>query len=333
MRTTNLKSLVIWAFCSGGGGKIAFTMAEILLSLTIIGVVAAITLPSLTGNINERTWNTQRKALYARFSQAMALMPSLAGYGTINDNTDTTAETFITNGLSKVLKINNICDNEHLEDCGLPAKINPQGAGSAIEFPLDLYSLNANFSGYDWGANLSYSLYNTAAAGFETANGESIAAFYNPDCIAIKSFFHEHGAVDCIAKKMCVNFIYDLNGSKGPNTIGKDMGWITVFNSIDPIVVAPIPSTSNIRMRATLDEVSDRCRKVDDETRLPNAYEMSSIMFNNKFINIDSEDITDFWTSSRDEQDLSKNITVRLGQFALNRVARDQEHAIRCIKR
>ena len=43
---------------------VAFTMAEILLSLTIIGVVAAITLPSLTGNINERTWNTQRKAVY-----------------------------------------------------------------------------------------------------------------------------------------------------------------------------------------------------------------------------------------------------------------------------
>ena len=29
----------------------AFTMAEILLSLTIIGVVAALTLPSLTGNV------------------------------------------------------------------------------------------------------------------------------------------------------------------------------------------------------------------------------------------------------------------------------------------
>lgn len=42
--------------------KYGFTMAEILLSLTIIGVVAAITLPSLTGNINKRTWNTQRKA-------------------------------------------------------------------------------------------------------------------------------------------------------------------------------------------------------------------------------------------------------------------------------
>ena len=59
-------------------------MAEILLSLTIIGVVAAITLPSLTGNINERTWNTQRKALYARFSQALSLMPNLNGYGTLH---------------------------------------------------------------------------------------------------------------------------------------------------------------------------------------------------------------------------------------------------------
>ena len=31
----------------------AFTMAEILISLTIIGVIAAITLPSLQANINE----------------------------------------------------------------------------------------------------------------------------------------------------------------------------------------------------------------------------------------------------------------------------------------
>ena len=84
------------SICTGGGGAAeatewhpnlnpcvwttmmrGFTMAEILLSLTIIGVVAAITLPSLTGNINERTWNTQRKALYARFSQAIALLPAL----------------------------------------------------------------------------------------------------------------------------------------------------------------------------------------------------------------------------------------------------------------
>ena len=128
-------------------------MAEILLSLTIIGVVAAITLPSLTGNINERTWNTQRKALYARFSQAIALMPSLNGYGTLTEDEsgsieDTAAETFITSGLSKVLKINNICDNDHLEDCGIPSKMTDV-LGSQINVPKkisELNSLNTNMS-------------------------------------------------------------------------------------------------------------------------------------------------------------------------------------------
>ena len=59
-------------------------------------------------------------------------MPSLNGYGTLREETDsagstsiedTAAETFVTAGLSKVLKINNICDHEHLPDCGIPDKI------------------------------------------------------------------------------------------------------------------------------------------------------------------------------------------------------------------
>ena len=119
-------------------------MAEILLSLTIIGVVAAITLPSLTGNINERTWNTQRKALYARFSQAIALMPAINGYGTYSEDTDsagstsvtdTVAETFVTAGLSKVLKINNICSYDKLSDCGLPDKITTLAGSTLDSFP------------------------------------------------------------------------------------------------------------------------------------------------------------------------------------------------------
>ena len=156
-------------------------MAEILLSLTIIGVVAAITLPSLTGNINERTWNTQRKALYARMSPAIALMPALNGYGTLRESTDsagstsiedTAAETFVTRGLSSVLKINNICDNEHLEDCGIPAKITPLDGGSMINLD-DISTLvklcpfmNSNADGY------SHSQIDTKAAAFETQNGE-----------------------------------------------------------------------------------------------------------------------------------------------------------------
>ena len=138
--------------CSVALLGLAFTMAEILLSLTIIGVVAAIMLPSLTGNINERTWQTQGKALFSRMSQAIALMPSLNGYGTLTAETtstsaiDTAAETFVTNGLAKVLKINNICDNEHLQDCGIPDSYVAQG-GSKRDFPTTLSELNSKIVG------------------------------------------------------------------------------------------------------------------------------------------------------------------------------------------
>ena len=170
------------------GRRIAFTMAEILLSLTIIGVVAAITLPSLTGNINERTWNTQRKALYARFSQAIALMPSLNGYGTLKEETDsagstsiedTAAETFVTAGLSKVLKINNICDSEHLEDCGIPSKITTYNGSVLSSLPHTVLELNSFFSRSTENHINNYSFLDTKVAAFETANGESIAVYYN----------------------------------------------------------------------------------------------------------------------------------------------------------
>ena len=230
---------------SAGG----FTMTEILLSLTIIGVVAAITLPSLTGNINERTWNTQRKALYARFSQAIALMPSLNGYGTLREETDsagstsiedTAAETFVTAGLSKVLKINNICDSEHLHDCGLPEKITTL-ASENISFPLTLSQLNPkNIDAVvDWVSiggtfNPTYETIDSKAAGIETSNGESIAVYYNPTCtkLAYTTYYMSQNY-------MCANFIYDLNGTKGPNTFGKDIGIITAFYPTDSEVVAP----------------------------------------------------------------------------------------------
>ena len=171
-------------------------MAEILLSLTIIGVVAAITLPSLTGNINERTWNTQRKALYARMSQAISLMPSLNGFGTFTEGdsstsaVDTAAETFVSNGLAKVLKINNICDYEHLEDCGFASNIiATTGSKAFSSFPTTLYEFNDSFSKSNTYVSKTD---NTKAAAFETVNGESLIVYYNPRCISDPKSTWEH---------------------------------------------------------------------------------------------------------------------------------------------
>ena len=275
------------------GLRSAFTMAEILLSLTIIGVVAAITLPSLTGNINERTWNTQRKALYARMSQAIALMPALNGYGTIKeesssgagDAVDTATETFITSGLAKVLKINNICDNEHLEDCGLPVTYTNLAGTGNIDMPTKMSELNeimlsASYSSFLGVAASSYSQLDTKAAAFETQNGESILTFYNPNCVANMGETGYYFA----QPKICVNMIYDLNGNKGPNTVGKDIGFITILYPTDSVVVAPMPYRSIIT-GVTSDEAANACtQQAGDEYRIPTKDELASLFANQNLI-------------------------------------------------
>ena len=320
--------------------RCAFTMAEILLSLTIIGVVAAITLPSLTGNINERTWNTQRKALYARFSQAIALMPSLNGYGTLteessagaDDAVDTAAETFVTNGLAKVLKINNICDYEHLADCGIPDKITTLKGDTISSFPTSMGGLNSAIISAAWsnyngtGQIHSYSQLDTKAAAFETANGESIAVFYNPNCMTDLP----SGIIQHAQHVTCANFVYDLNGTKGPNTVGKDIGFITALKSIDPIVVAPMPL---VRDASTVNQfdASSQCKTMDSESRLPNMYELFSIFINRELVGMTSGVYWSAQLTAIGNSLYAKYVDIANGHTSGS--TRTYTNKVRCIKR
>jgi len=316
--------------------RLAFTMAEILLSLTIIGVVAAITLPSLTGNINERTWNTQRKALYARMSQAIALMPALNGFGTYSVSgsgsdasiTDNVTETFIASGLSKVLKINNICDNTHFEDCGIVSSYTGM-AGTQKTVPTTLYKLNGHFSSASY-SGTTFSTNNSKAVAFETQNGESIIAYYNPSCIT--EFLNEEGAeVNSFPEKnMCLNFVYDLNGSKGPNTVGKDIGIMTVFNATDSVVVAPMPSSArNASGTHTFDNAPKACTSEDPDSRIPNIDELSSMLINKDLINLSAPD--DFRSGSVYNKGKVWTVRVTVGhRYAYNKTT---PLFVRCIKR
>ncbi|MCM1010886.1 MAG: hypothetical protein NC390_08465, partial [Fusobacterium sp.] len=270
-------------------------------SLTIIGVVAAITLPSLTGNINERTWNTQRKALYARFSQAIALMPALNGYGTLTAGdsstsaVDTAAETFVTAGLATVMKINNICDSDHLEDCGVPATINPLAGTSALDFPKDMETLNPRLVGKRATAVDAMDVLNTKAAAFETQNGETVVVYYNPHCVGSLNETAQGTGGIYIGPKLCANFIYDLNGTKGPNTVGKDIGFMSVLYPSDPIVVAPVP-TRQLDSTYRRDEAVRACTSYDSDYRLPNRDELASLSANKNLISATG---TAYWSASK----------------------------------
>ena len=86
--------------------KKAFTLAEVLITLAIIGIVAALTIPTLIQNYQERAWGTASQVFQRKLGEALRVMNvqgTLAGY--------TTTEAFV-NELSKHIKITRICDND-----------------------------------------------------------------------------------------------------------------------------------------------------------------------------------------------------------------------------
>ena len=88
-----------------------FTLAEVLITLCIIGIVAAITVPSLINNYQEKIWKTASNVFEIKLKaspKAMNLKKELK-------NNDTTKK-FVSK-LAKNFRTFNICDKNHLTDC------------------------------------------------------------------------------------------------------------------------------------------------------------------------------------------------------------------------
>ncbi len=320
--------------------KKGFTLAEILITLAIIGIVAAITLPSLLVNVNEKAWDAQKKALHARLAQAIGQMNTLGGYGTYTEDdegtatTDTAAESFILDALSKVYKINNVCGPDKLSSCGIPSKITTLNAASEINFPTKMSELNSKLLNGVHYEGEDGDIVDTKAAAFETVNGESIAVFYNPMCSSDTTANHY------VQNKMCANFIYDLNGEEGPNQVGKDIGFITAFYNKNPVVVAPTPYssdyTSTVPQYTETKEATDAptaCKTMGEDLRLPDKDELSSFFVNAPLINL-GESTSPYWSSS----------AISLGASGLAwyqgfnnghryRSARSTAYSVRCLRK
>lgn len=63
--------------------KVGFTLAEVLITLGIIGVVAAMTLPALNANIRKKTTTARLKTFYSTMKQMLLLAED--NYGSVND--------------------------------------------------------------------------------------------------------------------------------------------------------------------------------------------------------------------------------------------------------
>jgi len=186
--------------------KKGFTLAEVLITLTVIGVIAALTIPQLVKNMNDYAFTKSKDVTLAKITEATNQMKSnddLAGY--------TTNDAFVAE-FQKYMKITKICDSTTLVNC-FPAKFK---AGTE---DIDTTTL---ITGTKLGA--SNIADNTIA--MMLANGTSIL-FTLRDSTKVAGACDRIDPTDNQANTTgCLSFLYDINGRGAPNVIGKDIGTV-----------------------------------------------------------------------------------------------------------
>ncbi len=188
--------------------KFAFTLAEVLITLAIIGVVAVLTVPTLITNNQEKGWNTASKVFEAKLEQALKVMNTqgtLAGYRTTKDFVDE---------LSNHLKIVKVCDSDKLTDCFSDKvywdviDISKNGTVSE-EVDVSNVKTAADLGQDDWG---------TEVLGFQLNNGTNGLIAYNPT-----NTCHQDQFSNQVTGTACVAVVYDTSGFSKPNTYTKDL--------------------------------------------------------------------------------------------------------------
>ena len=195
--------------------KNAFTLAEVLITLAIIGVVAAMTIPTLIANYQQRSWDTAASVFNRRLGEALKVMNSsqtLAGYNTTTE---------FVNELSKHIKIAKICDSNHLTDC------------FGVEFYTseDSYKIDELKVAKDLNKGGNYG---TETVGVQFADGVTALMAYNPSTIQdpysnqIVKFTGSKSDVGL--STTALSMLYDTSGMKAPNmyTNTKDIRGINV---------------------------------------------------------------------------------------------------------
>ena len=91
--------------------RCAMTLAEVLIVIGVIGVVAALTVPTLVGEINERMNTEKQVNIVDKVTKAMEMMKVHGDLGKFDST-----EQFV-DSLQKYLKISKRCDSDHLTEC------------------------------------------------------------------------------------------------------------------------------------------------------------------------------------------------------------------------
>lgn len=203
--------------------KKGFTLAEVLITLGIIGVIAALTIPTLINNIQTEQFRTGLKKSYTTLSQAVSTIQAQ------NSDLDVSSTDNLITDLGTQIKI--LQKGTWGSLTSLPATFNykcykePNGTcGDLIKRP----SMDG------WKA-------------FITSDGVlfmiNSVVYPNCDCVNWHAKINSSDASGL--NNVCASFFVDVNADKGPNQIGMDMHFIYLIKQNNNYYVRPAGANIN----------------------------------------------------------------------------------------
>lgn len=231
----NIKNLLLYSLGSSlfPKKKLAFTLAEVLITLGIIGIVAAMTIPALINKKQKAEIETQLKENYSIIQQSlkMAENDDIAIDSYLAENIESVKSWFYTN-LAPYMKYSHVCFNA--EGCwqsmgptktlaGTVARYNQTNIG--VGYNIVTIKLNN-------GANVSFDSYGTND---------------------IKTLLGRN----CTYEDKALGIFIDVNGDRKPNIIGKDI-YVAVWTDkgLLPAGIDETEATVDINCSATANTVN-----------------------------------------------------------------------------
>ena len=198
--------------------KKGFTLAEVLITLTIIGIVAALTIPTLINNVNEAQYNAGVKDSFNKLSQALSMIQSNNG-GIVHVG--------VQNNSSQAL-MNDFCN---VMSC------------SQINQDLSAWISSTNYLCYK-GSNAGDCNLFSNLDSMRSHGNNPVGAVLNNG--AYMGFFDDGGSVEGYTDINIVgDVMVDINGiNNGPNMAGQDLHFFHIAqdsNGVYSIVPFGIP--------------------------------------------------------------------------------------------
>lgn len=181
-----------------GKHKRAFTLAEVLITLGVIGVVAAMTIPVLISSYQKKVIETTLKEDFSIFSQVNKMMVAndvALDLGTA-DKSDEAIKQWFDTYMLPYINVSNVCYNE-------------PGCWSKY---IDTTMLNGQWftectKNIGCGVNyISFIMNNGSKVALDIGNNEQLRSIFGVDSTAAT----------------CLKMYVDVNGDKKPNRLGID---------------------------------------------------------------------------------------------------------------